>query len=488
MAEIPIDYTAADYLEIKEDLLRHAEIILPEWTSRSEADFGVVLAELFSHAADLNNYAIDRLLAESYLPTATTLEAVLGIADVLGYVPHGNTAATGTVTLVTDDDAPDVLVPAGTQFTSGFIEAIDNVLRFESTEDVIVPGGGGTVDVPIVEGRTIERLLIGVSDGTELQKFSIPNSGVIDGSIKVFVEAPYADLEWTHVNRLIYSAPEDLVFTVRMNAAGGMDIYFGDGVNGAIPPLNSKIYVTYRTGYGSRGNLGAGLVRIIASDELDGVTIATSGDGTPISSAMTGGGDAEDIEEIRRNASLVYAAWGRAITTDDYARIALTVPGVSAASAVSQVSSSVVVHIAGPARSAPSVDLINQVTEQLTQASAAGVRVSVQGPTIVPINFGSEANPMHLTVAPTYRRLQVESSVKATLASLCNSPDNGFGSRITIGEVYGQLAAIPGVINITIPVMARYDAAQTGIADAVMAHYELPTLGDIHILSVGGVA
>ncbi|WP_188187609.1 baseplate J/gp47 family protein [Nonomuraea sp. SYSU D8015] len=486
MADVPIDYTSADYQEIKRDLLRHAEILLPEWTSRSEADFGVVLAELFSHAADLNNYSIDRLLAESYLPTATTMHAVMTIADVLGYVAHNATPATGTVTLVTDPDGPAVTVPKGTGFASRYLEAIDGVLRFESTQDVTVPANGGTVQVPVAEGRTTTKLLLGASDGTELQRFAIPNIGVIDGSIRVHVEAPYADIEWTYVARMIYSGPTDPVFTVRPDPEGTTSIYFGDGVNGMIPPLGSRVYATYRSGEGRNGNLGAGQIWTM-SDGVDGVTIATDTAGAPISTAMVGGGDREDIEEIRRNASLAYAAFGRAITLADYSKIALTVPGVSAANAVSNVSSSVVVYIAGPGRTTPSVDLINSVTAQLTSASAAGVRVNVQGPTIIKVNFGSEATPMQLTVAPTYRRFQVETNVRNTLTSLVNSPDNGFGSRITIGEVYGALTAIPGVVNITIPVLARHDAAQTVLADAVMAAYELPQLGTITMATSGGV-
>ncbi|MFI6512969.1 baseplate J/gp47 family protein [Streptosporangium sp. NPDC050855] len=487
MADVPIDYTSADYQEIKTDLLRHADIILPEWTSRSEADFGVVLAELFSHSADLLNYSIDRLLAESYLPTATTMQAVMTIADVLGYVSHSNVAAVGTVTLITDADGPAVVVPAGTAFSSRYLEAIDGVLRFESTQEVTVPAAGGTAVVPVAEGRTTTKMLLGVSDGTELQKFEIPNRGVIDGSVRVHVEAPYADLEWTYVARLIYSAPHDPVFTIRPDPEGSVSLLFGDGVNGEIPPLGSRVYATFRSGEGRNGNLGAGHIWTM-SDGIDGVTLATTPAGVPISTAMTGGGDREDIEEIRRNASLAYAAFGRAITLDDYSKIALTVPGVSAANAVSNVSSSVVVYIAGPGRTTPSVDLINAVTAQLTASSAAGVRVNVQGPTIIKINFGSVTTPMQLTVAPTYRRFQVETSVRNTLTSLVNSPDNGFGSKITIGEVYGALTAIPGVVNITIPVLARHDAAQTVLADAVMAAYELPQLGTITMATTGGVA
>lgn len=483
---VPVDYTSADYPSIRADLLRRAEVLIPEWTSRSEADPGVVMAELMSHTADLNNYAIDRLLQESYLPTASTLTAVLALSDMLSYIPHGPVPSSGTVTLQTDDTAPDTTVPAGAQLVSEYVDSLDQSLVFETTQTVVVPAAGGTVDVTVVEGRTTTRAEIGMSTGEAAQQFVIAHTNVLDGSVRIFIQGAHADLEWLYRPRLTYSGPSDLVFTARPAAIGSIIVQFGDGVTGAVPPLGARVYATYRTGAGGGGNLAAGKIGVL-STVIPGVQVATNASGVPLSTATGGGADAESIDQIRRNASLSYSSFSRAVTTDDYGKIALTVPGVTASAAIAAVASSVNVYIAGPGRSVPAPELIQAVADQLAAAGSAGVTVTVGGPSLVAINFGSVANPMRLTVAPQWRQDVVETQVTTTLTALVTNPDNGFGSRVSVGEVYAALTAIEGVTNITIPIMARVTDPQTTAADIVMTAWELPVVGTVTIDAVGGV-
>ncbi|MEU4534291.1 baseplate J/gp47 family protein [Streptosporangium sp. NPDC023825] len=489
MAEIiPVDYTAAEYGDIRADLLRRAAVLIPEWTSRSEADFGVMFTELFSHAADLNNYAIDRMLRESFLPSALTSESIMTLAAMLGYIPHGSIAATGTVTLITDtDQATDVVVPAGTQLSSVYVDAVDGPVIYETVTEVTVPAEGGTVVVDIAEGRTTVREQIGVSTGREAQRVAIRQPGVIEGSVHVYVEAEHADLEWTYLTRLAYAAQGDLAYTLRPTASGITMVCFGDGVNGAVPEIGARIYATYRVGVGKAGNLAANKIEFLDTD-IPGVTVAYDGEGKAISSAVTGGTGPEDIEQVRRHAPSASIARERAVTVTDYAAVALTVPGVSAAKAVSQVASSVIVYIAGPERTLPSTELIEAAQAQLDDAAMAGVTVTVGGPTLIGVNLGTELLPMRVYAAPTWRNSVVEQQVRTTLAATIKNASISFGSRVTVGAIYTAVAQLPGVINVNIPMMARSDATQSGIDDIVLSPWELPVLGTVALTTTGGVS
>lgn len=485
---IPVDYTSAEYADIRADLLRRADVLLPQWSSRSEADFGVVIAELFSHAADLNNYSIDRMLREAYLPTAITLESVLTLAAMLGYVPHGSIAATGEVTLISDADATDaVVVPAGTQLSSVYVDSVDGPVIFETTADATVPAAGGTVVVAVAEGRTVVKEQLGISNGREAQRLPIRQPGVITGSVRVYVEAEHADLEWASVPRLAYAASDDLVFTPRPDPSGLTMIWFGDSVNGAVPPMGARVYATYRTGVGAAGNLAAKKITLLDTP-ITGVSLAYDSSGKPLSTATVGGTGPEDIEQIRRNAPAVSVARERAVTLSDYAAIALTVPGVSAARAESEIASSVVVYIAGPERTLPSTELIVAAQTQLDAAAMAGVTVTVGGPTLVPINLGTSLLPVRIYAAPTWRTTVVEQQVRTTLTELLRDAAITLGSRVTVGQVYTAVATLPGVINVNIPMMARNDATQTGIDDVVLSPWELPVLGTVVLSTTGGVS
>jgi len=94
-----LDYTSRDYKSIRTMLVGLAKGYLPDWqTVGNTGDFGTLLLELYAYVGDVMNYYIDRVAAEAFLGTAVRRQSVLYIADMLGYRPMGQRAATVPVT------------------------------------------------------------------------------------------------------------------------------------------------------------------------------------------------------------------------------------------------------------------------------------------------------------------------------------------------------------------------------------------------------
>jgi hypothetical protein len=484
---ISLDYTARDYAAVLAELVRRGQQVMPEWVARGEGDFILMLAEIMASSTDLNNLYIDRVVAESVLATATTRGAILALAEQIGYITHGTIPSTATVTLETSTGSPAVTVPKNTVFISDYVAELDTPVPFETAAEVVVPANGGTIDVSVIQGRTIPSFQAGFGAGRAGHSVQIPQVGVIDGSVRVWVESLHADIEWVRVSRLSDAAPEDRVFLVRLNGDDTMTVIFGSGTNGYVPELGAKIYLSYRVGVGRNGNIPAQKITSLVSPNLTGVRVSFDSNGHPLSTAAIGGSDAESNDEIRRNAPRAFAAQGRAVTDADFARVSLEVPGVSAARAVSQRTGNVTVFVAGPDRTTPNTALLDTVYARLNAACVIGTAIAVAGPTFIPVNFGTEVNPLRIFVAPGWRDTMVKASVQTALANLFKSGDVTFGSRITLNRVYIALGSLPGVINVNIPIMARDDAPQTGADDAVLAAYEMPVLGDVVLATTGGV-
>ncbi|MEV4576019.1 baseplate J/gp47 family protein [Nonomuraea jabiensis] len=484
---VSLDYTARDYDAVLAELVRRGQQVMPEWVARGEGDFIIMLAEIMASSTDLNNLYIDRAVSESVLETATTRAAILQLAEQIGYIVHGSIGSTATVTLVTDTNGIAVTVPKGTVLVSDYIDELDGPIPFETDDQVVVPANGATATVTVTQGRTLPTYEAGEGTGVSGQVVQIPHKGVIEGSVRVWVQAPHADIEWVRVNRLMDAGPHDRVFIVRLNADDTSTVIFGSGTNGYIPELGARISLSYRVGVGSSGNIPAGKIVSLVSSGLSGVRVQFNASGVPVSTAAIGGSDPESNDEIRRNAPRAFAAQRRAVTDEDYARLALEVPGVSAANAVSSRTGSVTIFITGPERSTPNTDLLDAVHTHLVDASMIGTRVAVSGPTYISVNFGTVANPLRVFVAPGWRDTHVKASVQTALQNLFKASEVTFGTRITLSKVYTSLASIPGVININIPVMARADAPQAGADDAVMAAFEMPVLGTVQIVTSGGV-
>lgn len=484
---VSLDYTARDYAAVLAELVRRGQQVMPEWVARGEGDFILMLAEILAASTDLNNLYVDRVVAESVLATATTRGAILALAEQVGYITHGTIASTATVTLRSAVGGPAVLVPKGTVLISDFIEEIDQPVPFETIADVTVPANNATATVSVIQGMTLDRYQAGEGAGRAGHTIKIPKTNVIEGSVRVWVEAPHADIEWVRATRLVDAGPEDRVFLIRLNSDDTSTVIFGSGTNGYIPELGAKIYLSYRIGMGKAGNIPAGKITGITSQNVSGVRVDFDASGVPISTAAIGGSDAESDDEIRRNAPKAFAAQGRAVTAEDFSRLSLEVPGVSAAKAVSLRAGNVSVFVAGPDRTAPNSTLLDSVLVRLRAASSIGTSIAVAGPTYVSVNFGTVANPLRIFIAPGWRDTLVKASVQTALANLFKSADVSFGTRVTLNQVYIALGSLPGVINVNIPMMARSDAPQTGADDAVMADYEMPVLGAVELATTGGV-
>jgi hypothetical protein len=486
-----IDYTSRDFDGLKRSLLDYARVAFPDWAPGSEGDFGVLLVELLAYTGDVLSYYVDRAQNESYLPTASQRASILQIAELVGYRPGTGAPATGSVTLKSADGSADVTVPAGTRLATDFASDLDTQIIFETDVEVVVPGSGGTIAVAVTEGETKKDdvtgnpLKIAESTGLPDQTIRLPHPKVYVETIQVYV----AGEEWLAVDHLLDADAGDRVFETFYDDQGYSWIRFGDGLNGAIPTLGLEISAKYRVGVGAAGNLAAGRV-ISLFDALAGVSVEMSGGSANLSTstAMTGGADPESNEQIRINAPRAFHSQQRAVTLDDYKNFAVAVPGVSRANAVANFFSSVTVYIVGPDGGAASTALTDAVQTALRSRSLAGVSVSVGAPTFIPVNIGATGgSEVAVEVWPTYSRTAVQYQVEQALKSLLSFENVDLGMKLVVAEVYRQIMEIEGVRYVTIPLMARSDAAQSGTADIQFKPWELPKAGNLVVTSSGGI-
>lgn len=482
-----IDYTSKDFVGFMQSMVAYAGTVMPQWNTSSEGDMGVALLETMAYCMDILSYYGDRISQESYLPTATQRTSLLNIAALLGYTVSNGTPATGTVTFQSaPSPSPAVLIPAGTQVATNFQTSLDSPVIYETQETVTCPGNGGTVTVGVSQGVTYTMAPVGTSTGLPGQVMQLPQTGIIDGSVSVYVQTVVSPQQWTGVQYLADSGPSDTVFTTYLDASGLTWVEFGDNLNGLIPSQGLTVYATYVVGAGSTGNVAAGVVAEIVNP-LDGLTIAVEADGvTYESSAMTGGSDPETNDQIRANAPQVFATQQRAVSPADFEAMAGNVQGVTACAAVAAHSTSVTVYALGPDYNPVSAGLQADILAYFTGRTMAGVSVTVAQPTLISIDVGSSAAPVQLQVAPNYLQASVVQNVQTALTSLFQPPNVSFGQLLTVGQVYQAVMAVDGVEWAVVPVFARADVAQTGTANIQLRGTEIAAPGVFTLQPSGG--
>lgn len=427
-------------------------------------------------------------------PTDTTFRvtSALNTAATGGKVNYQDIATNGDLTTILGYayTIGTTTVPAGTQLTAEvtYEDKVQQVM-FTTMTDVVVGNLGNPYNTATVQCRQGEDVsfraknlknlttnshdingeLIGYSDGTADQAFSLIETKVDKTFLDVYVDSGSNFNKWMQVQHITDYGPSSAVYTVSIDANNLVRVNFGDGVSGAIPPKDAAIKAIYYAGGGPIGNIAAGKLNVISAVPNADSTLIEQGikqyftvtNSVPAS----GGSDPESNEVIRYNAPRTLSALNRAVTLDDYANLALSIRGIGKANATSEGRTSVTVYVA-PTRSDNSSDLTpgisyndqgvasettamttlrTSVSDFISDKKLIGTSVVVDYPTYVPVVLNIEYSAL-----PQYTNSQVESYIKNMIFSQFSYNYVDFADTITPEEVEFKLRQVEGIRNIKV--------------------------------------
>ena len=306
------------------------------------------------------------------------------------------------------------------------------------------------------QAQSIALEVLGGSEGTPNQIFTLGSAPVLDGSLAVTVDETGEAAAWQEVADFLGSGPRDPHFM--LNRSTG-EVRFGDGRQGRIPAANPAnpqaniVAAAYRTGGGMRGNLAAGQIATM----MGSVTGLDSGKVTnPV--AAEGGTDEESLEAVMKRAPVALKARDRAVTAEDFEMLAAQAGPVRRAKALPlyhphypdiEVPGTVTVLIVPDAPGdapTPSEALMQTVCAHLDARRLLTTELFVTAPPYVGVELRldvvaeADADAAALTVA-------VEDAMRAYLHPLTGGRDGDgwpFGEPIRYGELYRR-ALLDGV-------------------------------------------
>jgi uncharacterized phage protein gp47/JayE len=330
-----IDYLARDYNSFRQALLDLIPAKLPEWTDRSEADFGVVLIELFAYMGDILSYYQDRIANEAFLTTAQERRSVINHLRLIGYemapaapaaarlglivannvnqvveIRKGDQFATvsskdrKSLTFEFVDDKPLVINLAGLPAVppdklanndlSGFIGIVTipakkpdgtplpnfkEVVEIKEVDGVKTPFGV----IPVREGRSINNEVIGVSDGTANQRFRLAQPRALIDTLQIVVETSPPTPPWRWRKNLVFShrafTPEQLAALEQEGRIGSTLAFSRSADRDFATETDENDVTTVIFGDGQYGQIPPPSARILASYRVGGGSAGNVGTG-----------------------------------------------------------------------------------------------------------------------------------------------------------------------------------------------------------------
>lgn len=342
-----------------------------------------------------------------------------------------------------------------------------------------------TNTVPALQAQTVEREVLGGSNGRRNQTFRLANAPVIKHSLQLELD------DGTGTGPRIWEAKDDLLGSgredehVAVNWTSG-EVRFGDGENGAIPVANpdnpdaNVVAVRYRYGGGSRGNIGAGGIANLLTP-VPGLDAGKTRNLLP----AAGGGDEERFEEAKRRAQRALRARDRAVTVEDYEHLLEQLPAVRRAEVLPLVhpqfpgvkvpgAITIIVVPESPSPTPmPSDALLRAVCEYLDERRLLTTELFVIGPRYVPISA-------KVRVVADDRadlgavKLAVEDVLKKYLHPLHGGDDGEgwpFGGPIRHSKLMRQVFTAPGVDAVPLLALSIDGEEQPPGADVHLDRY-----------------
>jgi len=228
------------------------------------------------------------------------------------------------------------------------------------------------------------------------------------------------------------------------------EIEFGDGVYGMVPPVGrDNIKATYKFGGGIRGNVG----------DFEVSTLKTSipfVDKTKNPEAAEGGADIEQLEAVFKRAPQLIKHRDRAVTEEDFERLAKTASTYIARTKCILNSNKlkiIVIPHGTEKMPIPSLELLNNVKKHILQRSlnliSPGI-VEIKKPDYKEVWINVDLVPESIDIAVPLEK-EIYTRIEEFLHPLTGGPEKRgweFGRDVHISDVYALIEGINGVDHV----------------------------------------
>ena len=164
-----------------------------------------------------------------------------------------------------------------------------------------------SAQVTAYQQQTQNSRVVGVSDGSAFQDFSLVDQNILEETITIVINSEI----YARVDTLVFSDPADRHFEVVYSTDNVASVRFGNDTYGAIPGNNFEINASFAIGGGSLSNITAvNRVSVYAGGDSNVVAVSNPG-------SLTGGDDPEDIETAKRIGPLLLPIRDTFLTESD---------------------------------------------------------------------------------------------------------------------------------------------------------------------------
>ena len=259
-----------------------------------------------------NAIHLNAVASEMFLDSAQIRDSVYSHAKQMNYMPTSRRSSVAHVDItVTPSDSPHTItVPRLTEFQT---TVGDNVYTFSTNSSLVLNSGSSYTasNVDIYEGEVVnEFYLVANSQNT----YYINNQDIDTSSLTVKVRTSNTDTTnttWTRSNSLFGVTSTSNVFFIQAASNGSYEIVFGNDTFGRKLTDGNIVEASYRA---SNKDDSDGANSFTATGTVGGYSTVS----TALITKAMGGGDKQEVDDVKFAAPRALSVQERAVTVTDY--------------------------------------------------------------------------------------------------------------------------------------------------------------------------
>lgn len=271
-----------------------------------------VLLDVLAYNTYYNAIHLNAVASEMFLDSAQIRDSVYSHAKQMNYMPTSRRSSVAHVDItVTPSDSPHTItVPRLTEFQT---TVGDNVYTFSTNSSLVLNSGSSYTasNVDIYEGEVVnEFYLVANSQNT----YYINNQDIDTSSLTVKVRTSNTDTTnttWTRSNSLFGVTSTSNVFFIQAASNGSYEIVFGNDTFGRKLTDGNIVEASYRA---SNKDDSDGANSFTATGTVGGYSTVS----TALITKATGGGDKQEVDDVKFAAPRALSVQERAVTVTDY--------------------------------------------------------------------------------------------------------------------------------------------------------------------------
>ena len=201
-------------------------------------------------------FYIENSITELNIKTAFHERSIKGLATLTGHTPSAGIAARGALWMsynMTQEHVGETVTIKNYSKIKNTSNGLSYLAVFPNSNMKLTIGSHDSkIEVPIIQGTLKYQQATGTGEAMQSFNFANKAGDIIDNFfMNIYVNGE----RWAAVDSFLDLTYGETACVIKPSFNGGIDVFFGTGINGGIPPKGSSILFEYLVCSGSYGNV-----------------------------------------------------------------------------------------------------------------------------------------------------------------------------------------------------------------------------------------